>query len=69
MISKSSAKVCDDVDEQALDYAEGKALCAGDPLTTLALKNKGRFFITLQTAKTSLLLIFNKLQRGLFVWV
>lgn len=31
MTSKSPARVCDDVDEQALDYAEIKALCAGDP--------------------------------------
>ena len=31
MTSKSPARSCDDVDEQALSYAEIKALCAGDP--------------------------------------
>lgn len=31
MTSKAPARVCEDVDEQALDYAEIKALCAGDP--------------------------------------
>ena len=32
MTSKSPVRSCDDVDEQALSYAEIKALCAGDPL-------------------------------------
>ncbi len=31
MTSKSPVRSCDDVDEQALSYAEIKALCAGDP--------------------------------------
>ena len=31
MTSKSPMRSCDDVDEQALSYAEIKALCAGDP--------------------------------------
>ena len=31
MTSKSLVRSCDDVDEQALSYAEIKALCAGDP--------------------------------------
>ena len=31
MTSKSPMRSCDDVDEQALSYAEVKALCAGDP--------------------------------------
>ena len=36
MTSKSPVRSCDDVDEQALSYAEIKALCAGDP----AIKEK-----------------------------
>ena len=32
MTSKSPVRSCDDVDEQALSYAEVKALCAGNPL-------------------------------------
>ncbi len=32
MTSKSPVRACDDVDEQALSYAEVKALCAGNPL-------------------------------------
>ena len=32
MTSKSPVRSCDDVDEQALSYAEIKALCAGNPL-------------------------------------
>ena len=31
MTSKSPVRSCEDVDEQALSYAEIKALCAGDP--------------------------------------
>ena len=32
MTSKSPVRSCDDVDEQALSYAEIKALCVGNPL-------------------------------------
>ena len=32
MTSKSPVRSCEDVDEQALNYAEIKALCAGNPL-------------------------------------
>ena len=32
MTSKSPVRSCDDVDEQALSYAEIKALCAGNPM-------------------------------------
>jgi len=32
MTSKWPVRSCDDVDEQALSYAEIKALCAGNPL-------------------------------------
>ena len=34
MTDKSPVRSCADVDETALDYAEVKALCAGDPNTT-----------------------------------
>ena len=36
MTSKSPLRSCDDVDEEALSYAEIKALCAGNP----AIKEK-----------------------------
>ena len=34
MTSKTPERVCSDIDEAALDYAEVKALCAGNPYTT-----------------------------------
>ena len=34
MTDKSPVRSCDDVDEIAIDYAEVKALCAGNPDTT-----------------------------------
>lgn len=34
MTSKTPERVCADIDEVALDYAEVKALCAGNPDTT-----------------------------------
>lgn len=34
MTSKTPERVCSDIDEQSLDYAEVKALCAGKPDTT-----------------------------------
>ena len=34
MTSKTPERVCSDIDEQSLDYAEVKALCAGNPNTT-----------------------------------
>lgn len=34
MTSKTPERVCSDIDEAALDYAEVKALCAGNPNTT-----------------------------------
>ena len=34
MTSKTPERVCSDIDEQLLDYAEVKALCAGNPNTT-----------------------------------
>ena len=32
MTNKSPVRACEDIDEQALSYAEIKALCAGNPL-------------------------------------
>ena len=46
MTSKTPERVCSDVDEQALDYAEVKALCAGNPTQTSAPKIRGRFYVT-----------------------
>ena len=34
MTSKTPERICSDIDEAALDYAEVKALCAGNPNTT-----------------------------------
>ena len=34
MTSKTPERVCSDIDEQSLEYAEVKALCAGNPTTT-----------------------------------
>lgn len=46
MTSKTPERTCADIDEQALDYAEVKALCAGNPLQTSEPKHKGRFYVT-----------------------
>ena len=48
MTSKTPERVCSDVDEQALDYAEVKALCAGNPLQTSEPKLRGRFYVVLK---------------------
>ena len=42
MTSKTPERVCSDIDETALDYAEVKALCAGNPLIKeeMELRNK-----------------------------
>lgn len=45
MTSKTPERVCSDVDEQALDYAEVKALCAGNPNITRGAFGKGRFYV------------------------
>ena len=49
MTSKSPVRSCDDVDEQALSYAEVKALCAGNPLI------KGKMDLDVQVAKLKVL--------------
>ena len=49
MTSKSPARSCEDVDEQALSYAEIKALCAGNPLI------KEKMDLDVQVAKLKVL--------------
>ena len=49
MASKSPVRSCDDVDEQALSYAEIKALCAGNPLI------KEKMDLDVQVAKLKVL--------------
>ena len=49
MTSKSPVRSCDDVDEQALSYAEIKALCAGNPLI------KAKMDLDVQVAKLKVL--------------
>ena len=45
MTSKTPERVCSDIDEQSLDYAEVKALCAGNPNITRGAFGKGRFYV------------------------
>lgn len=45
MTSKTPERTCADMDETALDYAEVKALCAGNPKTTRGAYEKGRFYV------------------------
>ena len=47
MTSKTPERTCADMDETALDYAEVKALCAGNPNTTRGAYEKGRFYVVL----------------------
>ena len=49
MTSKSPVRSCEDVDEQALSYAEIKALCAGNPLI------KEKMDLDIQVSKLKLL--------------
>ena len=49
MTSKSPVRSCDDVDEQALSYAEIKSLCAGNPLI------KEKMDLDVQVAKLKVL--------------
>lgn len=45
MTSKTPERTCADMDETALDYAEVKALCAGNPNITRGAFGKGRFYV------------------------
>ena len=49
MTSKSPVRSCEDADEQALSYAEIKALCAGNPLI------KEKMDLDVQVAKLKVL--------------
>lgn len=49
MTSKTPERTCADMDETALDYAEVKALCAGNPNTTREAYGKGRFYVVCKT--------------------
>ncbi len=42
MTSKTPERTCSDIDEQALDYAEVKALCAGNPLIRKEMDLQGK---------------------------
>ena len=48
MTDKSPVRSCEDVDEIALDYAEVKALCAGNPNTTRGAYGKRAILRCLQ---------------------
>ena len=48
MTSKTPERVCSDIDEAALDYAEVKALCAGNPDTTRGAYGKRAILRCLQ---------------------
>lgn len=52
MTSKTPERVCSDIDEQSLDYAEVKALCAGNPNTTRGTCKKGRFYVVYKNHDT-----------------
>ena len=45
MTSKTPERTCADMDEAAFDYAEVKALCAGNPNITREACEKGRFYL------------------------
>ena len=53
MTSKTPERVCSDVDEQALDYAEVKALCAGNPNITRGAYKKKAILRYLQKSRYS----------------
>ena len=57
MTSKSPVRSCEDVDEQALSYAEIKALCAGNPLI------KEKMDLDVQVAKLKVLKADNQSQK------
>ena len=53
MTSKTPERVCSDIDEQSLDYAEVKALCAGKPNTTRGACEKRAILRCLQKSRYS----------------
>ena len=52
MTSKTPERTCADMDETALDYAEVKALCAGNPNTTRGACEKRRFYVVCKNHDT-----------------
>ena len=50
MTSKTPERTCADMDETALDYAEVKALCAGNLNKTREAYGKGRFYVVYRSA-------------------
>lgn len=62
MTSKTPERTCADMDETALDYAEVKALCEGNPNTTRGAYGKGRFYVIFkQSIKQSKPYIFYRI--------
>lgn len=57
MTSQSPVRSCDDVDEQALSYAEIKALCAGNPLI------KEKMDLDIDVARLKVLKAYNQSQQ------
>ena len=53
MTSKTLERVCSDIDEQSLDYAEVKALCAGNPNITRGAYGKRAILRCLQKSRYS----------------
>ena len=53
MTSKTPERTCADMDETALDYAEVKALCAGNPNTTRRACGKRAILRCLQKSRYS----------------
>ena len=53
MTSKTPERVCSDIDEQSLDYAEVKALCAGNPNITRGAYKKKAILRYLQKSRYS----------------
>ena len=53
MTSKTPERTCADIDEQALDYAEVKALCAGNPNITRGAYGKRAILRCLQKSRYS----------------
>lgn len=52
MTSKTPERTCADIDEAALDYAEVKALCAGNPDTTRGAYEKRAILRCLKNSDT-----------------
>lgn len=58
MTSKTPERVCSDIDEQSLDYAEVKALCAGNPYITRGAYGKRAILRCCRTASQNYVVLF-----------